>query len=254
MISIIIPHTSTNIYRKRNLLFVCKHYLSLLPEIEVLVIEQDLKSKIQNEIPNNVKHIFLKNNFAYNKSWAINIGVKFAKYENLVIADDDIFIQRKTFIKSLYLLNLFESVNPFGNLFDLSITTSNLLIENKEIDLSNSNDHRRNINYASALFFIRKKAFNYIGGCEEEIEGWGGEDDVLSLKIEKLLFHTTLNKSNCYHLFHERASKYEKPFHPKYIKNIEIINNIYKLSNNKNILIEHCRKNNSINGKIDKYT
>ena len=254
MVSVIIPHTSTNIYRKRNLQFICEHYLSLLPEIEILVIEQDLKSKIQNEISKNVKHIFLKNNFVYNKSWAINIGVKLAKYENLVIADDDILIQRNTFIKSIYLLNLFESVNPFGKLFDLSIKTSNLLIENKEVDLSKCDNYRRNINYASALFLIRKKAFNYIGGCEEEFEGWGGEDDVLSLKIETLLFHTTLNKSNGYHLFHDRASEYEEPFHPKYIKNIEHINSIYKLSMNKNNLIEHCRKNIITNGKIDKYT
>jgi glycosyltransferase involved in cell wall biosynthesis len=65
--------------------------------VEVLLIEQDKHSKIK-EYNFFVKHIFIKSNQPYNRSWSFNVGLKYSTTDIVVFTDSDIIIENEHFI------------------------------------------------------------------------------------------------------------------------------------------------------------
>ena len=48
---------------------------------EIILVEQDKNSKLQDtKLP--CRHIFLKSNMPFNKSWGFNVGLKYANSKN----------------------------------------------------------------------------------------------------------------------------------------------------------------------------
>jgi glycosyltransferase involved in cell wall biosynthesis len=220
LISYIIGHRKSDDARERNLATTLRWLKELPFEIEIIVVEQDNRSKIQ--VPSNVKHIFAKNRGLYNRSWAFNIGAKHASYHYLAFADNDILFRREDFNEILTALEKFNAVNPYDHIKDLSLEESEILQQNvTAFDKIDVGSCRPNINIAGGVLFMQNDAFWQIGGWPEELRGWGWEDNIMAKCIESELSYTTL-PHNAYHLYHSRGSLFD--FHKYREVNLYVLN------------------------------
>ena len=172
---------------------------------QVLLIEQDSHSKISH-FNLRCEHIFVKSKMPYNRSWAFNIGMKYAKSNIIVCGDSDLIMNPEDFIQGLKLLDQYEMVSPYNSVVDLTPQENNLPIENIfSIDRSGRGelDHQK-INISGGISMFRKDALRKIGGWSEDFIGWGGEDDFQTVKVENFLTHYE-NKAKCFHFHHGRS-------------------------------------------------
>jgi len=215
--------------------------------VDVILVEQDKHSKISH-LNLKCRHIFLKSEEAYNKSWGFNVGVKNAKSDIIVFADSDLIMDPNLFIQSLKELENYEMVNPYSSVIDLDNNESTLSID----DLlkigrpgRGENDHQK-VPLCGGICMFRKAAIEAIGGWNELFKGWGAEDDFVSMKVKNFLKYKEM-PFKCYHLFHNR----EQPDMSLYQNNLNLLNHLNNLS--KEDLIRNINMEVTKIGMINKY-
>jgi predicted glycosyltransferase involved in capsule biosynthesis len=215
--------------------------------VEVLLIEQDTHSKISH-LNLRAKHIFLKTDKPYNKSWAFNVATNLAKSNLIVFADSDLIMKPEEFIESLKLLEQYEMVNPYKSVIDLNPQESGIQLEEMiKIDRPGrgETDHQK-VPICGGICMFRKDAIQRIGGWNEDFIGWGAEDDFVSHKVQQFLNWKQLDHK-CFHLFHNRT----QPDMQKYQKNLQLLQELVKLS--KDDLMRYTQKFIQKNGMKNKY-
>jgi cellulose synthase/poly-beta-1,6-N-acetylglucosamine synthase-like glycosyltransferase len=215
--------------------------------VEVLLIEQDTHSKISH-LNLRAKHIFLKTDKPYNKSWAFNVATNLAKSNLIVFADSDLIMKPEQFIEGLKLLEQYEMVNPYKSVIDLNPQESGIQLEEMiKIDRPGrgETDHQK-VPICGGICIFRKDAIQRIGGWNEDFIGWGAEDDFVSHKVQQFLNWKQLDHK-CFHLFHNRI----QPDMQKYQKNLQLLQELVKLS--KDDLMRYTQKFIQKNGMKNKY-
>lgn len=193
---------------------------------EVLLIEQDKHSKIKH-LNLKAKHIFLKSDRPYNKSWSFNVAIKQAQSNIIVYADSDLIMDPNQFIEGLKSLQQYEMVNPYKSVIDLNAQESQLQLDHMiKIDRPGrgENDHQK-VPLCGGICMFRKDAITKIGGWNEDFIGWGAEDDFVSVKVKNFLSYTELS-NKCYHLYHTR----ENPDMNLYQRNLQLLQKLGALS------------------------
>lgn len=194
--------------------------------VDLIVVEQDKHSKISN-LNLKCRHLFLKTDKPYNKSWSFNYATKMAKSNVVVFADSDLIMNPEEFIESLKLLEQYEMVNPYKSVIDLDQNESNQPIESLfSINRPGrgETDHQK-VPICGGICIFRKDAINKIGGWNERFVGWGAEDDFVSIKVEHFL-KWKQQEYKCYHLHHHR----EAPNMNEYQKNLQLHNQYKNMS------------------------
>lgn len=184
---------------------------------EVIVVEQDKKSTLR-DIKLPCRHIFLKSNMPFNKSWGFNVGLKYANTNILIFGDSDLIMDPQEFIKSVKLLDQYEMVNPYNSVIDLNAQESNAGLE-QILSIARAGRGETDIQkvpLCGGICIFRKDAIYKIGGWHEKFIGWGGEDDFQTIKVKNFLtWHE--NDAKCYHLYHSRPAPdmkwYQKNLH-----------------------------------------
>lgn len=207
---------------------------------EVILVEQDKHSKISH-LNLKCKHIFIKSDLPYNRSWSFNVGLKNSNTNIIVCSDSDLIMNPNDFIMGLNALSNYEMVSPYHTVLDLKPEESMLPLE--QIVLINrpgrgENDNQK-INISGGISIFRKESLLKIGGWNEDFWSWGGEDDFQTMKVKNFLSFTEL-KAKCYHLFHMR----ESPDMNHYNRTLKILESASKLTKNE--------LSNSINYSINK--
>jgi glycosyltransferase involved in cell wall biosynthesis len=183
---------------------------------EVLLVEQDKESKIDFKLPDFCKHIFLYNESYFNKSWAYNVGALNSSSDILIFADTDILID---FNNLLYCVELcedeYDSVDPKGRVLALAKGEKNYFNPSKYAI-------RDSIVHAGGLFLISKIAFFKVNGWDEDMMGWGGEDDLMSHKISASIPKRIKLSFDIYHIYHRPSSIVRDV----YDKNLSVLRNI----------------------------
>ena len=187
--------------------------------VEVLLIEQDKHSKISH-LNLKAKHIFIKSNMPYNKSWSFNVAMKNAKSNIIVYGDADLIMRPEDFINGLKMMEHYDMVNPYKSVIDLSVIETGLQLE----DLIKVNrpgrgetDHQK-VPLCGGICIFRREAIYKIGGWNEDFIGWGAEDDFQSIKVRQFLNWIELD-SKCYHLYHDRT----QPDMKWYQRNLQLL-------------------------------
>ena len=173
--------------------------------VEVLLIEQDKHSKISH-LNLKAKHIFLKSNMPYNRSWAFNVAMKNAKSNIIVYGDADLIMRPEDFINGLKMMEHYDMVSPYKSVIDLNAMETNLQLEDliKVNRPGRGENDNQKINPCGGIAIFRKEAIYKIGGWNEDFIGWGGEDDFQAIKVKHFLSWIELD-ARCYHLYHERV-------------------------------------------------
>lgn len=232
--------------RFNNLLKVL-NWVSGFERVQIILVEQDTHSKVSH-LNLNCKHIFVKSDKPYNRSWGFNIGLKFVKTNIVVFGDSDIIMDPSNFIDGLKKLSEFDMVSPYSSVVDLELNENLLNISDIfKIDRPGrgENDNQK-INMCGGISMFRLESINKIGGWSESFIGWGGEDDFQSIKVEKLLTsHVMYNK--CYHLYHAKSS----PDMKYYKQSLYLLEKSKKLNNSE--LIDMISKMSRGNGLLNKF-
>lgn len=181
-------------------------WLNGFTNVQILLVEQDTHSKISH-LNLRCQHIFVKSKMPYNRSWAFNIGLKYAKSQIVVFGDSDIIMNPEDFINGLKAISQFEMVSPYHSVLDLTAAESNIPLE-QVIQIQRpgrGETDNQKINICGGIAIFRRESIQKIAGWNEDFWAWGGEDDFQTLKVTQFLSWTEL-KAKCFHLFHTRES------------------------------------------------
>lgn len=193
---------------------------------QIILVEQDEHSKIEN-LDLRCQHIFVKSEMPYNRSWAFNIGLKYAKSEIIVFGDSDLIMNPNDFINGLKSMNKYEMVSPYNSVVDLTPQESSMNLQNiVNINRSGRGEtDNQKINISGGISIFRRDAILKIGGWSEDFIGWGGEDDFQTIKVKHFLKWNEM-KAKCYHLYHQKL----KPDNKFYQRSLSILNKASSMS------------------------
>lgn len=197
--SYIIAYKQTSFYREKNLKSILQ-WLSInssKANFEIIIVEQDTEQKLCIDLPPNCKHIFVYNDSFFNKSWAFNIGAKASSSDILVFGDCDIIMDFKELLICVNACkNNKGAVDPKKYVLDTAVNEPDIFNPKR-------NSIRGSVVFAGGLFLIHKCQFYFINGWDEDMVGWGGEDDLMTHKIKSLIPNTELIPYKVYHLYHD---------------------------------------------------
>lgn len=217
-------------------------------ECEIILVEQDAYSKIK-EYNFFIKHIFLKSNEPYNRSWAFNVGLKYSTTNIIVFTDSDLIIEDKQIIESIKLLDNYDVISPYSRVIDLNNIQSKLPYDKifKLKKESRGELDNQKINLCGGMVIFNKDSVKMIGGWCEYFTSWGGEDNYQTLKVNKFLKFKEI-EGNCYHFYHEKQE-----INPiLYANNLKLLEKFK--SYNDSELINEINKSYKENGRKNKYS
>lgn len=243
-VSYIIGYRQSSEDRRLGLQFVLNWLYKYLPEMEILLVEQDAKSNIDLRLPPNCKKHFIYNPGLYNRCWAFNVGVKLTDKKILAFADSDMFMDKDDYIRAFEACRSFQAVNPNGQ------TTYNVVNADVEALTYEISEKRKLWTFAAGLILMQREALDLIGGWDERFEGWGGEDDAISHLIYNSLTSKTFD-FKMYHVDHAR-SVFDGKTQPGYLYNRMLFEEITTLSGTSLSRYLNRQKENII-GDPDKY-
>lgn len=193
---------------------------------EIILVESDAESKLESlKDKYTFNHIFLKNNYPFNKSWCFNVGYKSAITENIVFGDADLVMDKEKFLESVSKLEEYEVVNPYRPVLDLTQEESEKYSSNKDFSVlkqiirpgRGETDHQK-VPFCGGIIMFRKESLERMSGWNEDFWGWGCEDDAQSFKVFCLEMKNLQCENKCYHLFHSRPT----PNQELYMRNFNI--------------------------------
>tara|TARA_R110000772_G_scaffold81439_1_gene173190 strand:- start:2788 stop:3534 length:747 start_codon:yes stop_codon:yes gene_type:complete len=228
--------------RYNNLLKIIK-YLKSTFNLELILVEQDTKSKIPDPSLFD-QHIFTYTNRPFNRSWAFNVGAMKSTTDKLFFGDCDLLCPKPQMDKTVELLDTIGCVSPYKVVVDLNPEESKIVDLNVFDKISRPS--RGGINLTGGIVGFRKEDFIKVAGWCEEFEGWGGEDDFQTWKVKNW---TTFDEvdGKVFHLYHPRP-QVDQSF---YSKNLAILQSINKKDPQE--IVNWINQSRPIIGNINKY-
>lgn len=149
--------------------------------IECIVVEQDVHSQLKGVLPSWVTLVHTpppQTDMPYCRSWAFNVGRRYARAQILVLHDNDMMvpvdyaseIERRV-------MQGFEVVNLKRFIFYCSPEhTQEIFADREELTARPPEVIVQNLEGGGSVA-ITSEAFDRIGGMDESFVGWGGEDN-----------------------------------------------------------------------------
>lgn len=230
----IICHMNSSESRQRNILTVVEWLRKLYGnDVQIIVAEQGKK---KSKIPNIDSHILYNDEGLFHKTKLLNDATLKSKYEKLIFSDNDVIMSKDAIDNMLDALNKYGAVNPYSRIQDLTEKDTNIFVETNTFNFIDPETYRLCIVFAGGTFGIQRSEFLKIGGFDEDIIGWGGEDDVISHKISNLCSNIELN-ATAYHLNHDRGVT-GMPYHEHYDENVNVVTKVRGFTYEQ--LIDYC--------------
>lgn len=251
--SYIIPYRSSqDPLRYQNLLAVL-HCLSHIDELEIILVEQSTQPSLSTSKIDCQQHVVILNDKPFNRSRCFNEGVRHAKSPIVILGDADIVMYSQEMQRCIEACNTsFDAVNPYGQVVDLTLAESAKFKDNLVFDDSwSKKEGRKDICFCGGIVLYRKQFYEQLGGFDERFEGWGGEDNGMSVKTQKSIEYNLLpgkviheyTNFTAYHLWHEKPAMTTYG-HTSYDKNRRLSDEYYsfKKKDIENLIAEQERQ------------
>jgi predicted glycosyltransferase involved in capsule biosynthesis len=227
--------------RRRNLETVLT-WLNTLPnreELEVIVIEQSRVPSLDaaDNMFHRVRVVHAFNAEYFNKSWGLNLATRHSTTPWLFFADSDMMLPSGIEETLDLLARGVEIVKPYSRLIDLTEQETDALddgvLPDAIITSAGGESARQAIGehivLAGGIFAIQSKTFAKLGGFDERFIGWGGEDNAMTLKIQRARPATVQLDALALHLFHPRDLPNAR-VNPQYQRNLALLEQYRHLS------------------------
>ena len=199
---------------------------SLRPLAQVLVVEQDS----QHVDLGADSYIQLADRVPFNRSACFNAGVRvqrrLARREPLMFSDCDVLCPPESLRAGLAALEREDAVSPYDCLIDLSREASEAVYRGAS---PGQGTRRTDINLTGGAVLMTHWAFRECGGWDEQMIGWGGEDDLMSNKIAKLGIRYSFLPFTAHHLWHERGPR-DPDADAQYHRNLARLDRVFRMS------------------------
>lgn len=228
-LTIIIPYRKTDDPDREENLDITLNYLSKIGIKNVIISEhsnKSCKSHLMNRYGSNFDsfRVIFSNSDKnlFNKSHAINQGVKLSKTPYFVMVDTDCITKKRNIDMSIYLLdNGFDLVHPFNRVIK-DIVDKEKFIEKYDFKTVESPLQYRKWADGGMVFW-KKSSFISIGMKNEIFSGWGGEDNEIIIRANLFGLKNYRIEDVLYHLYHYRPLKMSE-VNMEQIKKIKQIN------------------------------
>lgn len=183
------------------------------PYIQIILVEQDAKSKINLKNFPCLEHVLVKNwkkGMHFCKSVAFNSGVFKSKFNKLILHDADMLVRSDYIKKMANLLNKYESAHIGKTVCYMDQDATDRIITNKFIKRKNISSDRIVGYYEGGSLGIIKKAYIRIGGFCEDFIGYGCEDTEFYYRMTNATKSFTERSIDLFHLWHNRTPGWEK--------------------------------------------
>lgn len=205
-------------------------WLAGLPNLEVIIVEQHDSPRIDpRSLPGNSRTRFVYNDGPFNKAWGLNVAAKLATRELIVIGDADMVMSGGALGRALAVCrDHYDAVNPYSNLVDLTESETRSVLEgglDPEGGLPGRSGDRRPqgefVCFCGGICVFRRAVYLGLGGMDERFQGWGGEDDAMSIALARHTSRLAVQTDTmAWHLWHPRPP--ERYHHPSYRRNREL--------------------------------
>lgn len=185
-VSYIIPHRNVDEYREKNLNVILDWIRLLKYKGEIIVVEQDDTTKLK--LPNDINHIFIKNAGTFTKAWAMNVGIKAAKHELIVMCDSDCFFNvndMNTFLDMMIGGNYRAGSPNHYNFTRLEKDDTERVHKNIATFNEERKDKKIGAGLTGGCFASTKESLYKVKLWDEDFIGWGGEDSAMGSKFSK---------------------------------------------------------------------
>ena len=202
MISVIVAYTKGDKTRQESFkIFMDCVNKQTYKDFELIIVEMlfDEPSEIVWE---GIKHITLDYKYIpalesiyhlFNKSWCINVGVRNAVSNNLLIIDADLQFEK----------DYFQRIVDFSKNAPKFFVCYENIIWSKGRDNPNERIVRGlHLHTAGGSWFIDKDFFWEIGGMDESFFGYGGEDNEFWERARHILKTITYMQGKITHTYH----------------------------------------------------
>lgn len=159
----------------------------------VTVVESDAVPVWRDQIsPLADEYVFARNGGAFNKSWAVNVGVVRTRFPAplICVLDADALVDREFLARNVERFGPpgVASFTPLSTVLYLDADSSARAIEQRCVAGAASIDPLRArgfLTYCSRgiCAWMRRTVFEEMRGMDERYEGWGGEDMELLLRL-----------------------------------------------------------------------
>jgi hypothetical protein len=180
-------------------------WLKSFPDLDVLVVEQDNMSRFRP--PPGVRHVFARSAGPYNRSWGFNMAYRESSSPYLVFGDSDIIMRGHEFLSALEAAESLDVLSPYSSVLDLERGEGGLGLDDlaKIARAGRGEGDNQRINLCGGVVVFSRDAFERVGGWDEDFVGWGGEDDMMTFKVEAAGLKAASMPYRCYHLWHHRS-------------------------------------------------
>lgn len=145
---------------------------------EVIFVEQTSSGTHRFPVKPYLKHVILpEQEKGFNKSWAMNVGAKQASTDYLVFLDVDMIFDK----------SYFDKINRFKTPGISYFTCWQYIVSMPGKDLPVAKLITKDILTAGGAFYIDRKFFWSTGGMNENYFGYGGEDNDLWVRANRIL-------------------------------------------------------------------
>jgi len=194
-------------YRRRNLEKFLGWYEKKLPFIKVIVVEQSPVPALDAILHDNHEVIYQQWDGPFNRSWALNCGVRATKTRAVMLTDSDLLCECSLVLDAAEkVFSGFSFVRVAQCVHDLTKATSDMVDSDTVFSESLPTDGVRALNFCGGLVMCDRLAFMNAGWMDEGFLGWGGEDDEFLGRVRKLCDPSVLFEQNerhgVMHLWH----------------------------------------------------
>lgn len=245
ILSVVIP-----IYKKESMVLKnLIHNMRFLTDCEIIIVDDDPKSKMDKKISAISKKIkIIKNSINLGFGQSMNIGISQSTSNYVFLLNSDVILQNTTFLKAISFLK--KNKEYFAVSFsqiekDKSITGKNTIyFNNGFIFHSRHNNINTGLNAwaEGGCSIVDKKVFNKLGGFDNLYAPFYWEDVDLSYKAYKAGYKVLFDSSIITH--HQHESTIKTYFDDTTIKHVALRNQIifqWKNITNQSLLITHIQ-------------
>jgi len=219
--ALILSYRETDAARRANLEAVLTWLAQEAPQLPVWVLEQDTYPRLQSALPHpRCQVVFAYNLHPFNKAWGFNVAMRAARASVLVFSDADLIVAGQV-QPMLDACARHPAAKPYRRLFDLSEAESAKVRAGQFATVPAPSPGQasgrahvgEHLVPCGGMFAIRTDALLHLGGWDERFVGWGGEDDAMSVKLQRARIAMAQLDGTALHLAHPRAVTALDPGH-----------------------------------------